>query len=127
MIDDNGHARLIDFGLAHFIDDDEVVRAAIAPAASSIRWCALELLEPECHGTTKASDVYAFGSTVFEVHTSFYLFAFLYTKHPTRAAPSRFRPVRQPLGPRRLLRDHPRDHPPHAGPLCSASVCYSAL
>ena len=64
MIDDEGHVKLIDFGLSRLIGSE----AGLTPSTgSSTRWCAPELL---CYGhsrTTKASDVYAFASTALEV------------------------------------------------------------
>ncbi|KAF8504155.1 kinase-like domain-containing protein [Gautieria morchelliformis] len=61
MIDEHGHARLIDFGLAHFID----THVDVDFPEGSIRWCALELLQGAV--STPASDVYAFASTVLEL------------------------------------------------------------
>ena len=65
MINDEGHVKLVDFGLSKLIDLEEDL-----DTGSSIRWCAPELL---CSGngeTTKASDVYAFASTALEVSLS---------------------------------------------------------
>jgi len=64
MIDDDGHARLIDFGLARLIDEEPSSTAT--SAASSMRWCAPELLRRNAQ-STKASDVYALASTALEV------------------------------------------------------------
>jgi serine/threonine protein kinase len=63
MIDEHGHARLIDFGLAHFTDTHVDVDPDLG---FSIRWCAPELLQPGAV-STPSSDVYAFASTVLEV------------------------------------------------------------
>ncbi|KAF8504158.1 kinase-like domain-containing protein [Gautieria morchelliformis] len=63
MIDEHGHARLIDFGLAHFVNTHVDVDL---PEGFSIRWCAPELFQPGAV-STPASDVYAFASTVLEL------------------------------------------------------------
>ncbi|KAF8504163.1 kinase-like domain-containing protein [Gautieria morchelliformis] len=63
MIDEHGHARLIDFGLAHFVDTHVDVDL---PEGFSIRWCAPELLQPGAI-STPSSDVYAFASTILEL------------------------------------------------------------
>ncbi|KAF8504148.1 kinase-like domain-containing protein [Gautieria morchelliformis] len=62
MIDEHGHARLIDFGLAHFID----THVDVDLPEGSIRWCAPELFQPGAV-STPSSDVYAFASTVLEL------------------------------------------------------------
>ena len=64
MIDDEGHVKLIDFGLSRFIDSEEGLTTA---TGFSARWCAPELFISESGRTTKASDVYAFASTGLEV------------------------------------------------------------
>jgi serine/threonine protein kinase len=66
MIDDSGHAKLIDFGLSRLIDSEDGLAAS---TVSSIRWCAPELLRSDTR-TTKSSDVYAFASTALEVSSS---------------------------------------------------------
>ncbi|KAF8506329.1 kinase-like domain-containing protein [Gautieria morchelliformis] len=63
MIDEHGHPRLIDFGLAHFVDTHVDVDL---PEGFSVRWCAPELLQPGAV-STPSSDVYAFASTVLEL------------------------------------------------------------
>ena len=62
MIDDEGHVKLIDFGVSRLIDSEGLTTAT---GGSSTRWCAPELLRSG--KTTKASDVYAFASTALEV------------------------------------------------------------
>jgi len=64
MIDDEGHARLIDFGLSRLIDSEP---GLMTSTTSSVRWCAPELLSSDDAQVTKASDVYAFASTALEV------------------------------------------------------------
>ncbi|KAF8504167.1 kinase-like domain-containing protein [Gautieria morchelliformis] len=62
MIDEHGHARLIDFGLAHFIN----THVDVDLPEGSIRWCAPELFQPGAV-SMPSSDVYAFASTVLEL------------------------------------------------------------
>ncbi|KAF7377829.1 hypothetical protein MSAN_00206400 [Mycena sanguinolenta] len=68
LLDDQGHARLADFGLAAVVD------GPLAPTnrGGSLRWMAPELLNPESCGLkvfkrTFASDIYAFGCVCVEV------------------------------------------------------------
>ncbi|KAJ6475700.1 kinase-like domain-containing protein [Mycena vitilis] len=70
LLDDQGHARLVDFGLAVFAD------GPLAPTnrGGSVRWMAPELLNPESCGfstfrRTFASDIYAFACVCLELYT----------------------------------------------------------
>ncbi|KAJ7653215.1 kinase-like domain-containing protein [Mycena polygramma] len=70
LLDDQGHARLADFGLTVFVD------GPLAPTnrGGSVRWMAPELLDPESCGLstfrrTFASDVYAFACVCLELYT----------------------------------------------------------
>ncbi|KAJ7717948.1 kinase-like domain-containing protein [Mycena metata] len=70
LLDDQGRARLADFGLAVFAD------SPLAPTkrGGSLRWMAPELLHPESCGLeifqrTFASDLYAYGSLCLELYT----------------------------------------------------------
>jgi serine/threonine protein kinase len=67
MIDDQGHAKLIDFGLARVIDAKPGLTTS---TTTTIRWCAPELIRSDDARMTKSSDVYAFASTVLEVGIS---------------------------------------------------------
>ncbi|KAF8218242.1 kinase-like domain-containing protein [Mycena galopus ATCC 62051] len=69
LLDDQGHARLADFGLAVVVD------GPLAPTnrGGSLRWMAPELLNPESCGLkdferTVASDIYAFGCVCVELY-----------------------------------------------------------
>ncbi|KAJ7170995.1 kinase-like domain-containing protein [Mycena filopes] len=70
LLDDQGHARLADFGLAVFADDP------LAPTkrGGSLRWMAPELIHPQsCRldifQRTFASDMYAFGCVCLELYS----------------------------------------------------------
>ncbi|KAJ7044734.1 kinase-like domain-containing protein [Mycena alexandri] len=70
LLDDEGHARLADFGLTTFAD------GPLAPTkrGGSTRWMAPELLDPESCGLevfqrTFASDIYSFACVCLEVYT----------------------------------------------------------
>ncbi|KAJ7718321.1 kinase-like domain-containing protein [Mycena metata] len=70
LLDDQGHARLADFGLAVFTD------SPMAPTkrGGSLRWMGPELLYPQSCGLeffqrTFASDFYAFGCVCLEMYT----------------------------------------------------------
>ncbi|KAJ7471199.1 kinase-like domain-containing protein [Mycena galericulata] len=70
LIDDQGHARLADFGLTVFAD------GPLAPTnrGGSTRWMAPELLDPESCGLevfqrTFATDIYSFGCVCLELYT----------------------------------------------------------
>ncbi|KAJ7931278.1 kinase-like domain-containing protein [Mycena leptocephala] len=70
LLDDQGHARLADFGLAVITD------GPLAPTnrGGSLRWMAPELLNPEACGFTVfqrtfASDIYSFACVCLELYT----------------------------------------------------------
>ena len=73
MIDENGHARLADFGLLTIVSNP----AYFTPSSSivtcgTIRWMSPELLRPDRFGLkdsrpTKESDYYALGMVIYEV------------------------------------------------------------
>jgi len=73
VIDQDGHARLADFGLLIIVSDptNPTVSTSVAPAGTT-RWMSPELLDPDNFGSkdsrpTKESDCYAFGMVVYEV------------------------------------------------------------
>ncbi|KAJ7148882.1 kinase-like domain-containing protein, partial [Mycena filopes] len=70
LLDDQGHARLADFGLAAFSDGPLVP----TKRGGSLRWMAPELIDPEsCElvsfQRTFASDIYSFGCVCLELYT----------------------------------------------------------
>jgi serine/threonine protein kinase len=74
MISSQHRACLADFGLTT-IAADKIPGYSVSAADSkgTIRWMAPELLIPEEYGLetcvpTKASDIYAFGMVIYEVH-----------------------------------------------------------
>ena len=73
LIDQNGHARLADFGLLTFVSDpSNAPHTSSTPGAGTTRWMSPELLHPEEFGCresrpTKQSDCYALGMVIFEV------------------------------------------------------------
>lgn len=73
MIDENGHARLADFGLLTLVSDPtNTVTSHSATNAGTTRWMSPELLYPEHFGfrdsrPTTQSDYYAFGMVILEV------------------------------------------------------------
>ena len=73
LIDEDGNARLADFGLLIFVSDptNPTVSSSYAPAGTT-RWMSPELLDPEQFGPkdgrpTKESDCYALGMVIYEV------------------------------------------------------------
>ncbi|KAF8526292.1 kinase-like domain-containing protein [Hysterangium stoloniferum] len=68
MIDDAGHARIIDFGLSRILSDVHGEGEEYYPSGTSLCWCAPELLV-EGALRTKSSDIFAFGSTILELLT----------------------------------------------------------
>jgi len=71
LIDNDGHARLANFGLLTIISDNPTV-ASTAVGATMAYWMSPELLVPESFGLkesrpTKPSDCYALGMMVYEV------------------------------------------------------------
>ena len=75
MIDEDGHARLADFGLLTIASDPaHPTASSSAQSAGTTRWMSPELLDPERFGSvdgrpTKESDCYALGMVVLEVLT----------------------------------------------------------
>lgn len=73
LIDEDGHARLADFGLLTFVSDPTNVAApTTAASGGTTRWMSPELLHPEQFGLkesrpTKESDYYALGMVILEV------------------------------------------------------------
>ena len=73
LIDQNGHARLADFGLLVIVSDPAYFTvSSSAPAGGTMRWMSPELLDPEQFGLddsrpTKESDCYALGMVIYEV------------------------------------------------------------
>ena len=73
MIDQDGHARLADFGLLAFVSDpSNPTNSSSGPNAGTIRWMSPELLHPERFGLnqgrpTEKSDCYALGMVTLEV------------------------------------------------------------
>ena len=73
MIDQNGLARLADFGLLTFVSDPtNPTNSSSATNAGTTRWMSPELLHPEHFGfnqsqPTKKSDCYALGMVILEV------------------------------------------------------------
>ncbi|KAJ6514406.1 kinase-like domain-containing protein [Mycena vitilis] len=67
LVDDDGHSRLADFGLAVVTD---ATRGTTSTFGGSVRWMAPELLDgSECKRPTTASDVYAFSCLYIELYT----------------------------------------------------------
>ena len=73
MIDQNGHARLVDFGLLTFVSDPtNPTNPSSVTSAGTTRWMSPELLHPQGFGfeqsqPTKKSDCYALGMVILEV------------------------------------------------------------
>ncbi|KAJ6460980.1 kinase-like domain-containing protein, partial [Mycena sanguinolenta] len=70
LVDEEGHARLADFGLAFWVD---ATTKDSSTRAGSTRWMAPELLHPESVQLTKfrrtlATDVYAFACVCYELY-----------------------------------------------------------
>jgi len=77
MIDDDCHARIIDFGLSRILSETQG-EGTYHPSGTSLCWCAPELLI-EGALRTKSSDIYAFGSTILELLTGSHPYASLPT------------------------------------------------
>ena len=75
VIDEDGNARLADFGLLTIISDStHASTTTSSEGAGSIRWMSPELLDPERFGCenarhTRESDCYALGMVILEVLT----------------------------------------------------------
>ena len=75
MVDQDGRARLADFGLLTIISDHTTyVTEGSAPTSGTIRWMSPELLHPGRFGydqsrPTNRSDCYALGMVTYEVLT----------------------------------------------------------
>ncbi|KAF8587780.1 kinase-like protein [Ramaria rubella] len=70
MVDDLGHAKLIDFGLSRLIDTALGTSGfTLSNISFSLRWCAPELVLVDNAKVTKATDVYAFASTGHQLLT----------------------------------------------------------
>lgn len=73
MIDQNGQARLADFGLLTFVSDPtNPTNSGSSTNAGTTRWMSPELLHPEEFGfkhsrPTEKSDCYALGMVILEV------------------------------------------------------------
>ena len=73
LIDQDGHARLADFGLLTIVSDHtNFMSSSSAPSGGTTRWMSPELLHPEQFGLdhgrpTKESDCYALGMVIYEV------------------------------------------------------------
>ena len=75
LIDQDGHARLADFGLLTIVSDPtHFTTSGSASTGGTTRWMSPELLHPEQFGSnhgrpTTESDCYALGMVVYEVLT----------------------------------------------------------
>ncbi|KAF8510178.1 kinase-like domain-containing protein, partial [Gautieria morchelliformis] len=68
MVDDMGHAKLIDFGLSRVLETVAGTPAfTLSVVSFSIRWCAPELILVENAHASQATDVYAWASTALQV------------------------------------------------------------
>ena len=64
-MDDSGHARIADFGLAVVIQNSDSTRSDSSSGGHSPRWTAPEVLEGGTH--SKQSDVFSFAMVMIEV------------------------------------------------------------
>ena len=66
LVDDTGHARITDFGLARVIQDSDTTMSTLEGQGHTARWTAPELLRGQ--GTpSKAGDVFSFAMVMVEV------------------------------------------------------------
>jgi serine/threonine protein kinase len=74
LIDDNGKARLVDFGLSTIKAEFEGTSYSSSTVGGAIRWRALELLpftaEDFTPKLTAACDVYSYGGIMLQVRTN---------------------------------------------------------
>ena len=74
LIDDNGNARLVDFGLSTIKAEFEGTSYSLSTVGGAIRWRARELLpftpEDFTPKLTAACDVYSYGSIMLQVRTN---------------------------------------------------------
>ena len=72
LIDEDGHARLADFGLLAITSDTNLISSASFTRGGTPQWMSPELFDPESFGLksgspTKRSDRYALGMLIYEV------------------------------------------------------------
>ena len=68
LVDDSGHARLADFGLATVTQNLDSVRSASCQHGLTARWAAPEVLKEGTY--SKEADVFAFAMVMIEVRRS---------------------------------------------------------
>ncbi|KIO26898.1 hypothetical protein M407DRAFT_73924, partial [Tulasnella calospora MUT 4182] len=73
LIDDAGHAVIIDFGLSAIMEDDSTLATSLATTslqdAGNARWMAPELLMEESCIRSPSTDVYSFGCVALQIYT----------------------------------------------------------
>ncbi|KIO26900.1 hypothetical protein M407DRAFT_50021, partial [Tulasnella calospora MUT 4182] len=72
LIDDAGHAMIIDFGLSAIMEDDPTFSTSLATSlqgTGNARWMAPELLMQEGCKRSLSTDVYSFGCIALQVYT----------------------------------------------------------
>ncbi|KIL59844.1 hypothetical protein M378DRAFT_969629 [Amanita muscaria Koide BX008] len=67
LINHRREAYLSDFGLSHIAFDNTLWRTTATHANGTLRWMAPELIEGDVIVLTIATDIYAFGMTVYEI------------------------------------------------------------
>ena len=65
LVDDSGHARIIDFGLAKVTQNLDSIRSASSQHGHTPRWTAPEVLKGGTH--TKEADIFSFAMVMIEV------------------------------------------------------------
>jgi serine/threonine protein kinase len=72
LVDDDGRARLTDFGLITVSESQVLQTTTMSGEGGSLRWMAPESMIPSRDGrpTSRSSDIYAFGMTIIEVTAS---------------------------------------------------------